>query len=127
MFLKLPVAFEAEPKDSLIGDFLTFKPSFNVSNTNFVSFIVAALSNAPNTFTFSLSVKLLALKILLVYNNLAFNKLTSFNSDCKVSIAEFASCNSVSSEKRVFADHFMHQQQGDRKTFAALLMEMFVF
>ena len=102
LVLKFPVAFEAEPKDSLIGVFLLFKPSFKVSNTNLVSFTVVALSNAPNTFTFSLSVKFLALKILFVYNSLAFNRLTyssalSFISmlSSKALIVALASSNSL--------------------------------
>ena len=56
--------------------------------------MLLALSNVSTTRSFCESDKLLALKILLTYNNFEFKRLTSFNSDVIVFKVDFVSLSS---------------------------------
>ena len=90
LVLDIPVAFEAIPlKFSLIFllEFVLFffgeeivNVFLTVSYINLASLTLVALSNVSTTRSFCDSDKVLALKILLTYNNLEFKRLTSLSS-----------------------------------------------
>jgi len=79
-----PVGLEANPSDSLISFFFVTNEVERDSNTSLTSFTLEALSKEFKTLSFYDSVRFLFRKILFVYNNLEFNKLTSLISFLRI-------------------------------------------